>query len=110
VSLVIVKELLCSYGIALEPAEPVAGECEPGLVERVDSGPAAALVAQDSGGLQRLKVSGRRRPGMGEQGGYRAGAHLAAGEIEADQDPAPGGVGEGGEDGFIGIGHEPYLA
>src|ERR1700710_2209998 len=103
VSLVILADLLCGNGIALEPAEPVAGQREPGLVERVDAGASAALVAQDAGALQRLQMPGRGRPGMGEQAGDRAGAHLAAREVETDQNAPPGGMSEGGKDGFIGI-------
>src|SRR5690348_11502133 len=109
VSLVIL-ELLGSDWVALEPAEPVAGKREPGLVERVDAGAAAARVAHQAGGLERLEVARGGRPGMGEQAGDAPRAQLAAGEVEADQDAAPRRMGKRGEDGFISVRHANHLA
>ena len=91
------------------------GEREARAVEPVEAGAAAAVVADEAGGLEALKVAGGGRPGMGEQAGDRPGAQLAAGEVEGDQDPAPGRMGQSGEDRLIGVGgtglvHEQYLA
>src|SRR5689334_15875166 len=103
VSLVIVK-LLCGDGVAAEPVQPVAGESEAGAGEPVVAAAPAALVADQAGGFERLQVAGGGRPGMGEQAGDRAGAQLAAGEMERDQDSPPRRMRQSGEDRLIGVG------
>jgi hypothetical protein len=40
---------------------------------------------------------------VGEQAGNRAGAHVAAGEVEADQDPPSRRVRQRSEDRLIGV-------
>src|SRR5205085_4564392 len=97
------------------PDQPVTGKREAGPVEPVEAGAPAALVADQAGGFERLQVAGGGRPGMGEQAGNRAGAQLAAGEMQRDQDPPPRRMGESGEDRLIGVGelaftHDSYLA
>jgi hypothetical protein len=106
VSLIILDNLPCGDWIALEPAKPIARERQAGLGECIDAGSPAAFVAHYAGRFERLEVPRRGRPGMGEQAGNRAGAHLAAGEIEADQDAPPGRVSQCSEDGFISVRHE----
>src|SRR4051812_11669601 len=80
---------LRGYGVAPEPAEPVAREQEFACVEPIDPRPPLPLMAEDPRRLEQLQVAGRGRPGMAEQPGDLARAHRAAGEIEADQDPPP---------------------
>src|SRR3569623_718200 len=87
--LLLIVSLLSGAGIAAEPVEPIAGEGERRRREPVDPAPPPPLGPDHARRLERLEVARRRRPGMGEDAGDRAGAHLASGEVEADQDPPP---------------------
>jgi len=69
----------------------------------VEAGAAAAFVADDAGGLEDLEMARGGRPGVAEETGDLAGAHLAPGEIQTDQDSAARGVGERREDGVVGV-------
>src|SRR3569833_159454 len=94
--------LLGGDGIAAEPGEPVAGERDPLRPERVEPRTPLAAMLDQPGGLELLEMPSRRRPGMAEQPGDLAGGQCSAGEVQADQDPAPRRVGEGVEDRSIG--------
>src|SRR6476469_2722669 len=96
----LIFSLLSGTGVA---PEPVAGEGERLRLQPVDAAAPAPLGADDPGGFEQLQVPRRRRPGMGEEARDRAGAHLPALEIEADQDPPPRRMGERGEQGLVGI-------
>lgn len=114
-SLVMVGKLLCCDGVAAEPVQPVPSEREALALQPVEAGAAAAFVTDQARRLEGLEVAGGGRPGMGEQAGNRARAHLAPGEVERDQDPPPRRMRQRGEDRLIGVGgpglvHKGYLA
>ena len=54
-------------------------------------------------------MAGGGRPGVAEEARNLARAHLAVGEIQADQDSAARSVGERGEDGVVGVLRPPKL-
>src|SRR5262245_28170926 len=64
---------------------------------------------EQAGRLQNLQVPRGRLPGMLEHARDLARRHLAAVEVQCDQDAAPGRVCQGGEDLFVRVEWQPGI-
>jgi len=85
--------------LRLEPAQPASDDVAQAIArEHVDPLAAASLHAHEPGGLELGQVARRRRPRAREAAGDVAGHHLAAAEVQHEQDVPARGVGERLED------------
>jgi hypothetical protein len=66
-------------------------------------------MSEQSGRLENLEVPGRRLPGMRKDPRDLPGRHRSALEMEGQQDPTPGRVGQGTKHGFVGVQPRPGI-